>query len=86
MKYKFEFFIAGSFRNKENILKICNIFDNYHISYYCFLKNEDDYDYDDSSMASRFSGTSRFEELDNAGKQIPGKICYDIDYAWDFMQ
>ena len=48
--------------------------------------NEDDYDYDDSSMASRFSGTSRFEELDNAGKQIPGKICYDIDYAWDFMQ
>ena len=24
----------------ENILKICNIFDKYNISYYCFIKNE----------------------------------------------
>lgn len=42
---KYEFFIAGRARNKENILKICNIFDKYNISYYCFLKNEDNWGY-----------------------------------------
>ena len=41
MKTKYEFFIAGKTRNKDNILKICDIFDKYNISYYCFLKNED---------------------------------------------
>ena len=28
----YDFFIAGKARNKENILKICDIFDKYHIS------------------------------------------------------
>ena len=45
MENKYEFFIAGRARNKENILKICNIFDKYRISYYCFLKNEDNWGY-----------------------------------------
>lgn len=36
-----EFFIAGKTRNKENILKLCDIFDKYNISYYCFLKNDE---------------------------------------------
>ena len=40
MDYKYEFFIAGKTRNKDNILKICDIFDKYNISYYCFLKND----------------------------------------------
>ena len=40
MNNTYEFFIAGRTRNKENILKICDIFDEYDISYYCFLKNE----------------------------------------------
>ena len=40
MNYKYVFFIAGKTRNKENILKICNLFDKYNISYYCFLKND----------------------------------------------
>ena len=40
MNNKYEFFIAGRTRNKENILKICDMFDKYNISYYCFLKNE----------------------------------------------
>ena len=40
MDYKYEFFIAGKTRNADNILKICDIFDKYNISYYCFLKNE----------------------------------------------
>ena len=41
MDIKYEFFIAGKTRNKDNILKICDIFDKYNISYYCFLKNDD---------------------------------------------
>ena len=38
---KYDFFIAGKTRNKDMILHICDIFDKYNISYYCFLKNED---------------------------------------------
>ena len=45
MNKKYEFFIAGRARNKENILRICDIFDKYKVSYYCFLKNEDDWGY-----------------------------------------
>lgn len=45
MENKYEFFIAGRARNKENILRICDLFDKYNISYYCFLKNEDDWGY-----------------------------------------
>lgn len=45
MHIKYEFFIAGRARNKENILKICELFDKYNISYYCFLKNEDNWGY-----------------------------------------
>lgn len=41
MENKYEFFIAGKTRNKDNILKICDIFDKYNISYYCFLKNDE---------------------------------------------
>ena len=41
MKNKYEFFIAGRARNKEQILKICDIFDKYNITYYCFLKNDE---------------------------------------------
>lgn len=41
MNTKYEFFIAGKTRNKDNILKICDIFDKYRVSYYCFLKNDD---------------------------------------------
>ena len=41
MNYKYDFFIAGKTRNKDNILKICDLFDKYSIYYYCFLKNEE---------------------------------------------
>ena len=41
MNYKYDFFIAGKTRNKDNILKICDIFDAHNISYYFFLKNDD---------------------------------------------
>ena len=55
MKKEYEFFIAGKTRNKDNILKICDMFDKYNISYYCFLKNED-------SMKSYAEGTENVEE------------------------
>ena len=45
MENKYEFFIAGRHRNKENILKICDLFNKYNITYYCFLKNEDSWGY-----------------------------------------
>lgn len=41
MDYKYEFFIAGRTRNKDYILKICDLFDKQGVSYYCFLKNQD---------------------------------------------
>lgn len=50
MENKYEFFIAGRARNKENILRICNLFDQYDISYYCFLKNEKDWGYGNSNQ------------------------------------
>lgn len=33
MNDKYDFFIAGRARNKENILRICDLFDKYKISY-----------------------------------------------------
>ena len=41
MNYKNDFFIAGRTRNKDQILKICNIFDKYNIFDKIF-KNEEE--------------------------------------------
>ena len=62
MKNKYEFFIAGRARNKESILQICDLFDKYNISYYCFLKNEDDWGYGNKNQTP--------EEIDNQLKDI----------------
>lgn len=62
MNNKYEFFIAGRARNKENILNICNIFDKYNISYYCFLKNEDEWGYGNSSQTPE-EKQNEFESL-----------------------
>ena len=51
MNNKYEFFIAGRARNRENILKICDLFDKYNISYYCFLKNEDNWGYGNKNQS-----------------------------------
>lgn len=51
MNNKYEFFIAGRTRNKENILRICNVFDKYNISYYCFLKNENDWGFGNKNQS-----------------------------------
>ena len=55
MEFKNEFFIAGKTRNKEEILKICDIFEKCNVSYYCFLKDE-------ASMGSYGSETNTMEE------------------------
>lgn len=55
MEFKNEFFIAGKTRNKDEILKICDLFDKYNVSYYCFLKDE-------ASMASYGSESNTMEE------------------------
>ena len=62
MNNKYEFFIAGRARNKENILKICDLFDKYNISYYCFLKNEDDWGYGNPNQTSE-ENQREFEAL-----------------------
>ena len=62
MKYKYDFFIAGRARNKENILKICDLFDKYKISYYCFLKNEDDWGYGNKNQTAE-EKQKEFESL-----------------------
>ena len=59
MNNKYNFFIAGRTRNRENILKICRIFDELNIPYYCFLKNEESHkeaglDVNDKNLADIF--------------------------------
>ncbi len=63
MENKYEFFIAGRNRNKENILKICDLFDKYNISYYCFLKNEDNWGYGNKNQTQE-EKQQEFEALD----------------------
>ena len=62
MKNKYEFFIAGRARNKESILQICDLFDKYNISYYCFLKNEDDWGYGNKNQTAE-EKQKEFESL-----------------------
>lgn len=63
MENKYEFFIAGRARNKENILKICDLFDKYNISYYCFLKNEENWGYGNREQTPE-EKQKQFEALD----------------------
>ena len=62
MEYKYEFFIAGRARNKDNILKISDLFDQYNISYYCFLKGEKDWKYGNINQSAE-ERQKEFESL-----------------------
>lgn len=63
MEKNHDFFIAGKTRNKDNILKVCDAFDKYNISYYCFLKNDDTMNsYGDSSQTEE-EKMQEFEKL-----------------------
>ena len=63
MDNKYEFFIAGRARNKENILRICDIFDKHNISYYCFIKNESDWGYGNKNQTPE----ERQQEFESLG-------------------
>ena len=60
---KYNFFIAGRARNKDNILRIWDIFDDFGISYYCFLKNESSYESYGSENQSVEEKQQEFENL-----------------------
>lgn len=75
MKNKYEFFIAGRARNKDNILKICKLFDKYKISYYCFLKNEDNWEYGNENQTPE-EKQKEFESL-GLKNEVVLKLFYD---------
>ena len=75
MENKYEFFIAGRARNKENILKICDLFDKYNISYYCFLKSEDDWGYGNKNQTPE-EKQREFEKL-NLKSEVVLKLFHE---------
>ena len=75
MENKYEFFIAGRARNKENILRICDLFDKYNISYYCFLKNEDDWGYGNKNQTPE-EKQREFEKL-NLKSEVVLKLFHE---------
>lgn len=69
MEIKYEFYIAGRARNKENILKICDLFDKYNVSYYCFIKNEEDWGFGNSNQTPE-ERQHEFETLNLKSKVV----------------
>ena len=78
MKNKYEFFIAGRARNKENILKICDLFDKYKVSYYCFLKYEDDWGYGNKDQTPE-ERQKEFESLSLKSNVVLNLFHNDMD-------
>ena len=78
MDSKYEFFIAGRNRNKENILKICDLFDKYNISYYCFLKNEDNLGYGNKNQTPE-EKQKEFESLDLKSDVVVNLFNQDLE-------
>ena len=78
MENKYEFFIAGRARNKENILKICDLFDRYKISYYCFLKNEENWGYGNKNQTPE-ERQKEFESLDLKSDIVLNLFHNDLD-------
>ena len=78
MENKYDFFIAGRARNKENILRICEIFDNNNISYYCFLKDENDWEYGNKNQTSE-EKQKEFESLDLKSEVVVNLFHKDLE-------
>ena len=93
MNTNYKFFIAGRTRNKENILKICSIFEELNISHYCFLKNEISHkeaglDINDNHLADTFESwlhqsprLSNYAEASSAPVFRPFRI-YHLSYMF----
>ena len=75
---QYDFFIAGRARNKDNILKICNLLDKYSISYYCFLKNEKNWGYGNSNQTPE-ERQKEFESLDLKSDIVLNLFKQDIE-------
>jgi len=78
MENKYEFFIAGRARNKENILRICDLFDKYNLSYYCFLKNEDEWGYGNSNQTPE-EKQKEFESLNLKSDIVLNLFHHDLN-------
>lgn len=76
---KYDFFIAGRDRNKDNILEICDIFDKLNISYYCFLKNKDTYDTYGSENQNTDEKQDEFEKLDLKSEIVQNVFKRDME-------
>ena len=76
---KYEFFIAGKTRNKDNILKICDIFDKYKITYYCFLKNDSTMNSFGEENNSPEENMNIFENLDLKSDIVLNIFKEDLD-------
>ena len=77
---KYEFFIAGKTRNKDNILKICEIFDKYNISYYCFIKNDGTMNSYGEEGQTEEEKMKEFENLDLKSEIVLDIFNQDLDY------
>ena len=78
MESKYEFFIAGRTRNKKNILRICEIFDKYNISYYCFLKNEDSWGFGNENQTPE-EKQAEFEKLELKSDVVLNLFIQDLE-------
>lgn len=78
MKKEYEFFIAGRARNKDNILKICSLFNKYQISYYCFLENEDNWGFGNTKQTPE-EKQQEFENLNLKSDIVLNLFNNDLD-------
>ena len=80
MKSKIDFFIAGRTRNKDAILKICRIFDEQNISYYCFLKNNGTMDSYGEPSQTEEEKMAAFESLNLKSDVVVNIFNEDLAY------
>ncbi len=80
MEKEYDFFIAGKTRNKDNILRICDIFDKYNISYYCFIKNDGTMNSYGEENQTEEEKMKIFETLDLKSDIVLDIFNQDLDY------
>ena len=79
MNYKYEFFIAGKTRNRDNILRICDLFDKYNVSYYCFLKNDETMNSYENDSENETERMDVFEQIDLKSDIVLNIFKQDLD-------
>ena len=79
MENNYDFFIAGRARNKDNILKICDLFDRYNISYYCFLKNNETMGSYGQGIEDPYEKQKAFESMGLKSKEVLNIFKIDME-------